>query len=237
MINIKVLASGSSGNCYMVSSENINILFDAGIAWRDIQVLSEFKRIDAVFISHSHKDHCKAVESLLRMGIDTYMPESMAIKPYSLVFAIPMGHGSDRKKACKTKSGEYEIIRIRTFDLQHDVDCIGYCVDIGDCRVAYISDSAYCKYTLPGVTHWILECNNSRDILDENVENGTLHPSLRNRIIKSHADIDTVKKMLLANDLSKTQEIILCHLSSDNSDAERFKREIQEITGKVVTLA
>jgi hypothetical protein len=40
-----------------------------------------------------------------------------------------------------------------------------------------------------------------------------------------------------ANDLSKVQEIWLLHLSDGNSDADRFKREIQELTGKPVYVA
>lgn len=46
-------------------------------------------------------------------------------------------------------------------------------------------------------------------------------------------DIDELK----ANDLSKVREIWLLHLSDGNSDAERFKREVMELTGKPVYIA
>ena len=42
---------------------------------------------------------------------------------------------------------------------------------------------------------------------------------------------------LRANDLSRVKEIHLLHLSDENSNAERFKREIQEISGKPVYVA
>jgi|AntDeeMinimDraft_5_1070356.scaffolds.fasta_scaffold16527_4 phosphoribosyl 1,2-cyclic phosphodiesterase len=42
---------------------------------------------------------------------------------------------------------------------------------------------------------------------------------------------------LRANDLSRVKEIHLLHLSDRNSNAERFKREIQEISGKPVYVA
>lgn len=46
-----------------------------------------------------------------------------------------------------------------------------------------------------------------------------------------------MKDFLKANDLRHVQEIWLLHLSDGNSDADRFKREIQELTGKPVYIA
>ena len=45
------------------------------------------------------------------------------------------------------------------------------------------------------------------------------------------------KELLKANDLSKVQQIWLLHLSDGNSDEKRFKREIQELTGKPTFIA
>jgi hypothetical protein len=55
--------------------------------------------------------------------------------------------------------------------------------------------------------------------------------------IKSHFSLENVKRFLQANDLSRVQEIWLLHLSDGNSDETRFKREIQELTGKPVIIA
>jgi len=65
-------------------------------------------------------------------------------------------------------------------------------------------------------------------------EAGLVPPALKKRILKSHFSLENVKEFLKANDLSRVQEIWLLHLSDGNSDAERFKREIQELTGKMV---
>ena len=54
------------------------------------------------------------------------------------------------------------------------------------------------------------------------------------RVIDTHFALEDVKEFLKANDLSKVKEIYLIHLSDGNSDAEQFKREIQELTGKTV---
>ncbi|MNU00815.1 hypothetical protein D3C72_2440420 [compost metagenome] len=46
-----------------------------------------------------------------------------------------------------------------------------------------------------------------------------------------------VKDFLKANDTREVDEIWLLHLSDGNSDAELFKREIQELTGAAVQVA
>jgi phosphoribosyl 1,2-cyclic phosphodiesterase len=95
----------------------------------------------------------------------------------------------------------------------------------------------YCRYKFPQITHWIVECNYIKEIIDENVELSALNITLRNRIIKNHMSLETLKDMLRANDLTYTKEIMLMHLSDRNSDADRMKKEIQQLTGKVVTIA
>jgi phosphoribosyl 1,2-cyclic phosphodiesterase len=63
------LASGSSGNCYYIGTEKYGILIDAGIAVRTIkkslkEVGVGMETIRAVFVTHDHADHIKAVGGL-----------------------------------------------------------------------------------------------------------------------------------------------------------------------------
>lgn len=82
----------------------------------------------------------------------------------------------------------------------------------------------------------MVECNYSEKIMDERVKSGALNKSLAQRIQQSHFALENVKDFLKANDLSKVTEIYLLHLSADNSDPALFKREIQKLTGKLVTV-
>ena len=50
-------------------------------------------------------------------------------------------------------------------------------------------------------------------------------------------DLATFKDILKANDISKVNNIVLIHLSDDNSDAARFEKEIRDLTGKNVHVA
>ena len=60
------IASGSSGNCIYVGSDNTHILIDAGISRKKIEeglnsIDLSLKDIDAVFVTHEHIDHIKGL--------------------------------------------------------------------------------------------------------------------------------------------------------------------------------
>ena len=83
----------------------------------------------------------------------------------------------------------------------------------------------------------MIECNYVKSTLDENVEQGKINTSLRNRIVKNHLSLETLVEALQAADLKRLKKIYLLHLSDSNSDEELIKRTIQEITGVEVVIA
>ena len=73
------LASGSSGNCYYLGTDTYGILIDAGIGIRTIKkTLKDFnilmESIRAVFVTHDHADHIKAVGHLGEKRIYLFTP-------------------------------------------------------------------------------------------------------------------------------------------------------------------
>ena len=125
---------------------------------------------------------------------------------------------------------------ILPFETQHDVaEPLGFLMANQDGeKLLYATDTYFIRYRFQGLTHIMIEANYSLDILKRNVEAGLVPKELKSRILKSHFSLENVKKFLLANDLSKVEAIFLLHLSGGNSDEKRFKREIQELTGKMV---
>lgn len=77
----------------------------------------------------------------------------------------------------------------------------------------------------------MIECNYSEEILLENMDNGYINSSLALRLVKSHMSLTNCKGFLKATDLTKVKDITLIHLSDANSDAERFKSEIERLAG------
>ena len=60
-MEIKVLASGSSGNAYRISDGETALLLDAGIPIRVIKEALNFqvRNLDGCLITHEHGDHIK----------------------------------------------------------------------------------------------------------------------------------------------------------------------------------
>lgn len=233
MIEIKTLASGSKGNCYHVTDGSTPILLECGIRFKEIRKALNFKtsNLAGCLVTHEHKDHCGGLNEALKAGIDCFMSPGTAE-------AIGIKH--HRIKQVKVKNqfqlGSWTIL---PFDVQHDVfEPFGFLLQnkAGE-RLLFATDTYYIRYKFKGLTHLLIECNYSRDILDENIDSGRVHKGMKNRLIKSHFSLENVKEFLKANDLSEIQEIHLIHLSDSNSNEPLFKREIQELTGKVVYIA
>jgi phosphoribosyl 1,2-cyclic phosphodiesterase len=55
-MKLKVLASGSKGNCYLLSTPTGILLIEAGIPWKQIQKGLNFdlREVVACLISHEH---------------------------------------------------------------------------------------------------------------------------------------------------------------------------------------
>ena len=235
-MEIKVIASGSSGNAYLITDGTTSLLLECGVPIKKIQEALDFKvaqTVAACLITHEHLDHCGHVEDILKMGIDCYASRGTW---------IARGRTCDnqaRLMRVTDDDGKPVLVTVGTFlvaafPVQHDAkEPLGYLIDstVTGERLLYITDSFYCKYTFPSITHIVAECNYCADALQASVDAGITPAELLPRLLKSHMSLETLIEMLKANDLSKLREIHLVHLSKDRSDAERMKTEVQKITG------
>jgi len=177
----------------------------------------------------SHGDHSKAAKDLMKAGVEVYTSRGTA---------EALGLDSHRLNIIRAREqfrlGAWTVL---PFEAEHDAaEPLGFLLASDGEKLLYATDTFYLRYRFSGLTHILLEVNFAQDILDANVESG-LSPAHRRRVMRSHMSLQTAKEFLRANDLSKVWEIWLCHLSDGNSDAERFKREIQALTGKPVYIA
>jgi len=233
LVNIIPLASSSRGNAYYIEDNTTPLLLDAGIPYTQIQKGLNFQtsQLKGCLITHEHKDHCKAVEDLLRAGIDIYM-------------------SAGTKEALDIDSHRIKIIRVKKlfeigtwkilpFELKHDAnEPLGFYMrnKAGE-NLLYATDTFYLKDKFANLNYIMIECNHSREILNQKVKDGVISLQQKKRIIKTHFGLEQVIKFLKVNNLSGVKEIWILHLSDRNSDAEQFKRDVQAETGKMVFVA
>lgn len=234
MIDIKVLASSSAGNCYRIDDGKTPLLLEAGIPLKKIQQATGYTvtQVKGCLVTHEHKDHSKSVQDLMNLGIDCYMSKGTA----EAIEAC----GSRCKEIKAGETIDIGSWKIRAFETNHDcAEPLGYLLlsqHTGE-RLVFITDSYYVKYRFENLDYILVECNYADDIIRQNVKDGLVAESMRKRILRSHLSLDTCKDLLKANDLSNVKEIYLLHLSDHNSDEERFKKEIEAVTGRPVYVA
>jgi phosphoribosyl 1,2-cyclic phosphodiesterase len=180
--------------------------------------------IVAALVTHGHGDHISCAKDILKNGIECFLPESamtaLNIKSHRLNCLKPM------------EQFQVDSWTILPFDTIHDVESLGFLIESKHKeRLLYLVDSTYCKYRFVNLNFILIECNYILEILKENVANNFIDVALKERIMKNHFSLSHVIQFLQANDLSQCREIILLHLSSQNSDAAQMIREIKEATG------
>lgn len=224
-MKLKVLGSSSSGNCYLIENEKECLVIEAGVNFKYVLRELDFNisKITGCLISHEHKDHSKYVNDFIKNGISVYMSkgtaEQLSIKSIFLKIV------SANKLF---KSGSFEII---AFNTKHDcAEPFGYYIRHNQTgNILFATDTYYIPNKFKELNNILIECNYSYEILKKNIENGLLPLHIQNRIIQSHMELETCKSFLKANDLSQVNNIVLIHLSDNNSNSKRFVKEIKEI--------
>lgn len=158
---------------------------------------------------YSNKETLEKLGVLGQRRTHILQNETMIIDGFTVV-SFPGVHTNNDNSKCEVQS----------FLIYHK--------DLG--KIAFITDSYYTMYILKDVDHILIEANYSEDILEGLEEH-------RARIIKSHMSLETCKKTLSSWDLSTTKDITLIHISSTNGEAERYKKEVEELTGIKTNIA
>lgn len=216
---LRVLGSGSSGNCYLLESADEVLVLEAGLSFEKVKEAIDYQtsKIVGVLSSHEHGDHRKYIDEYKDTGIprvlgnevDQYTASNSPLPPF--------------------RFGEFLVI---PFDVIHDVPCYGYLIEHKEMgKLLFVTDTEYLKYRFDGINHIMVEANYAQDIIDENVNNGDIQKSLRDRIMKSHTSIKTAKGIVQANKNPMLRNVILLHLSGHNSDPKRFREEVRSVLG------
>lgn len=217
---IWTLASGSTGNCCYVKHGEIEFLIDAGISMRAItKALAELgsspERLSAIFVTHEHSDHIKALPMLAK---HYHIPIHAAGRT-----AMMLGD-TDPVCIC-THTPLYEVelaegVKVCSFLTPHDsMTSVGYTFELSGRRYALATDMGMCAQTvadaISGCEAVILEANYDTEML----KNGPYPPYLKERIAgrAGHLSNDDSARMAAYLALSGTRKILLAHLSAENN--------------------
>lgn len=207
---LKVLGSGSSGNCYILESDTEALIIEAGIPFKEVKVALGFnvRKIVCVVVSHEHKDHSKYIAEYENAGI------------MYLYGNIHRQNGVVETRGIHSiRYGEFVI---KPFELVHDVPCYGFYIehpDIGS--LVYASDTEYIKYRFKNLNHILLEANYSDDLINNEAVN-------REHVLRGHMSLQTALDFISTNDNPALRNVVLLHLSDKNSDSEEFLRQTKQ---------
>lgn len=232
-MKLTVLGSSSSGNSYILEASDGVLVIECGLPLIEVKKALDFNigRIAGTIVTHQHGDHSKFIAEYLKSAIRV-----CALKE---VFEA---HNLKQRIFCKTIEPMHGY-RIGTFKVfavpvEHDVPCVGFVIEHEEMgKMLFVTDTMMFEYRIENLSHILIEANYSDEILDYNIENGITPASMRPRLLQSHMEIKTTENILLSSNLDSVNEIVLIHLSNNNSDAEQFKQRIMQKTGKPVIIA
>jgi phosphoribosyl 1,2-cyclic phosphodiesterase len=225
---VETLSSGSSGNCTLVAEGNSRVLIDAGISYRKVmQGLSELglsvSDIDAVLMTHEHKDHVKGLGVLERKRcIPVYGTAGTiaAVKADSSLGKMPEDIFCPVEADISFTLGE---LTFRPFGIDHDAaEPVAYRIEAGGRKAAVATDlGTYSDYTvrnLSGLDAILLEANHDIRML----EAGPYPFQLKQRIRsdRGHLSNEAAGELLAKIAHEGLKKAMLGHLSKENNMAE-----------------
>lgn len=238
MLKFISFGSGSSGNCYYLSTATDAILIDTGVG---IRLLKKHAReygvnlslVNNILITHDHADHIKAVGVVSH---ECHLP----------VWTTDKIHHGINRNYCVPKKVDAALVRniekertyqvgefsVTAFDVPHDsTECVGYCIEVEDETVCIITDVGTITDTIKGyisrANRLVIEANYDREML----VNGKYPNFLKKRIMSDvgHTSNDECAEALVENLTDRIKTVCLCHLSEENNHPELARKSVETV--------
>ncbi len=227
-MKIKILASGSKGNCTYIDCENTKILLDVGINLKQIEdslntIDVTLKEMDAVLISHTHSDHIKGLATLVRkVGLKVYITIDL-LKDIRKIIPIENIVIIDNKF-------NINDVSITLINTSHDVKSYGFIIEYNGKSLVHITDTGYINRKYYDITSnkdiYVIEANHDEEML----MNGPYPYILKQRVIGDvgHLSNRHTGKYLATAIGNNTKYIFLAHISENNNTKELALHDVKE---------
>lgn len=216
-MRLKCLGSSSAGNCYLLTSgSGETLILDCGIPIKEIKkgLNWNIKDVVGVLCTHKHLDHSKSLDDLKKISIPVFAPykRNYNKKNYGgfTIYPFPL-QTLDGNWTHTDANGE--SCPIFGFLITHP--------EIG--RMLYITDCELIKWRFKDINHILLGVNYDKDLIDRD------NASKANHVFRGHLSIDTAYNFVTANYSDSLQNVIMCHLSSEDADRDSFIEKMKKV--------
>lgn len=220
-MNLHVIASGSSGNCYCIDNNGHFIFIDAGAPLKTIKngLSGITPKETSLFITHEHTDHISGLASLI-----SYYSPKIYTSEKTAEYLVNSGKVDSRNLYVLDADVVYDFdsFAVKPFNIMHDaVEPYGYRFEFGDRVYSIATDfgavTDYLLKAVEGTDTITLESNYEDELLKKNKK----YPDyLKRRIMSKNGHLSNKDAFYTVGELSRygLKKCFLAHVSENSND-------------------
>ena len=230
-------ASGSSGNCYMVRTDDTVLLVDVGIDGKNIigglsAKGADISDVNGILVTHEHNDHIRSIRMMGRKAVNAKIYGTQGTLE-CVRDVLPPGRVEPIARHQRFELGD---IIVTSFSLSHDaVDPVGYSFEHGGKKIVIVTDTGIVTKEIfdeiRTADALVLEANHEVNIL----RMGPYPYPLKQRILGVFGHLSnetagsTLCSMLRSFKGDDMPQVLLGHLSKENNSPEMAMITVKNI--------
>ena len=228
-MKLKCLASGSSGNCYLLLGDTETLILDCGLPIMEIKksLYFDLSKVIGACVTHAHLDHSKSVKDLRNMGFGVFVP-------YDRKYIGIKENDKFPEKNTYFNGSSFYITAFALTDKDgnwthtnsdgSECPCYGFLIkhqELG--RMLYVTDTELVKWKFKDIDHILISCNYQKKYVTDEEQ------AKRKHVLRGHMELQTVIDFLKVNATDRLKTVTLCHLSDRNANAEEMLAEVKKV--------
>ena len=238
MLKFISFGSGSSGNCYYLSTDTDALIIDVGVGLRGLRKnCNEYgvnlQKVHHVLVTHDHADHIKSVGSISAdFSLPVYATREVHVginRNYCVTKKVAEGLACYVEKGQTITLGDFQVT---PFNVPHDsTDNVGYFIEAGGTDFCLITDAGMVtedmKSYISRAHYLVIEANHD----EEMVISGPYPQFLKERILSDtgHLSNRSCGETIAQNMSENLKHVWLCHLSEENNHPELARKTVESI--------